>query len=142
MINFAIPIDEKTYNRYVSYEAKNKGHEKPFGFRSLTGDYIIIAHGSPEGLLQVGSALMDPASFADYIRKTSKIMDSNEDLNVLCCFGKNVQEIADSLNVENFFCINPDAKEVQASPATMSAYFNETGDLEYEITVQTKKAER
>ena len=139
MINFAIPIDEETYNRYVSYEAKNKGHEKPFGFRSLTGDYIIIAHGSPEGLLQVGSRLMSPKDFDLYIRSTSKFLLDNEDLNVLCCFGKNVQELANTQEVKNFYCINPDPAEVLANSAGLSAFINENGDIEYEIAVQTKE---
>jgi hypothetical protein len=139
MINFAIPIDEATYNRYASYETKNKGHEKPFGFRTLSGDYIVIAHGSPEGLIQVGSDLLDPASFADYIRKTSKIIEDSEYLNVICCFGRNVQKLADAMCVKNFFCINPDAKEVLVNGAHSACFINESGDLEYEITVQTKE---
>ena len=140
MINFSIPISEETYHRYVSYEAKNKGHEKPFGFRTLSGDdYIVIAHGSPKGLIQVGSNLMDPASFADYIRKTSKIIEDGEYINVICCFGKDVQRLADAIRVKNFYCINTDSAEVLINSANMSAFISENGDLEYELTVQTKE---
>ena len=140
MINIAIPISEATYERYYDYERRNPGHERPFGFRTLSGDdYIVIAHGSPEGLIQVGSNLLDPLSFADYIRKSSKFLKAGEYINLICCYGRDVQNLADAMGVENFYCINPDAKEVLTSPASMSAYFNENDDLEYEIAVQTKE---